>query len=110
MLNRIIEIAEILDWKVNIDIESDYIEFSQYSPAGEDFSFTINTVNPEKIIEGVIRYADDFDIDEHIEMWIEARKNDVSGIPSTRELVYDAEEISKMLDTLAERLLIELRR
>lgn len=110
MLNKIIEIAEILDWNVNIDIESDYIEFSQYSPAGEDFSFAVNTLKPKEIIEEVVKYANDFDIDEHIEMWIDARRNGVSSVPSIRELVDDAEEISKMLDVLAERLLIELRR
>ena len=43
-------------------------------------------------------------------MWIEAKRNGVSGVPSTQELVYDAEEISKMLNTLAEKLLIETRR
>lgn len=108
MLNKIIEIAEKLEWTVNV--ENDYIEFGQYSPAGEDFSFIVNTVTPKEIIEQVVEYADDFDIDEHIGMWIEAKRNGVSGVPSTRELVYDAEEISEMLNTLAERLLIETRR
>lgn len=105
---KIIEIAEELEWNVNV--KNDYIEFRQYSPAGEDFSFTVDTVIPEEIIEQIMEYADNFDIDEHIEIWIDARRNGVSGVPSTRELVEDAEEISKMLDTLAERLLIELRR
>ena len=108
MLNKIIEIAEKLEWTVNVT--NDYIEFNQYSPAGEDFSFIVNTVTPKEIVEQVVEYADDFDIDEHIEMWIEAKRNGVSGVPSTRELVYDAEEISKMLNTLAEKLLIETRR
>lgn len=108
MLNKIIEIAEKLEWTVNVT--NDYIEFSQYSPAGEDFSFIVNTVTPKEIVEQVVEYADDFDIDEHIEMWIEAKRNGVSGVPSTQELVYDAEEISKMLNTLAEKLLIETRR
>lgn len=50
-------------------------------------------------------YADDFDPDEHIEMWIEARKNGVAGVPTTRELVHDAEAIQKMLKELAEALM-----
>lgn len=108
MLNKIIEIAEKLEWTANVT--NDYIEFRQYSPAGEDFSFIVNTVTPKEIVEQVVEYADDFDIDEHIEMWIEAKRNGVLGVPSTRELVCDAEDISKMLNTLTERLLTETRR
>ena len=37
-------------------------------------------------------------------MWIEARKNGVSGVPSTRELVKDAEDIDKMLQEIAAAL------
>ena len=48
--------------------------------------------------------AADFDPDEHIEMWIEARKNGVRGVPSTRELLHDAEDIDKMLQELASAL------
>ena len=45
-----------------------------------------------------------FDIDEHIELWIEAKRNGVKGVPSARELVYDAEAICKMLQELAAAL------
>ena len=40
-------------------------------------------------------------MDEHIEMWIEARKNGVGGVPATRTLVRDAEEIDAELEQLA---------
>ena len=44
-------------------------------------------------------------------MWIEARHNGVRGVPSTRELVKDAEEIESMLKELSEALLeTELQR
>ena len=49
-------------------------------------------------------YASDFDVDDHIEMWIEARHNGVQGVPNTRTLVEDAEAIQDMLDELAEAL------
>ncbi len=95
-----IEAAENLDW--NVFVEDDSITFSQMSPAGEDFSFTIDGAN---IPEEVRDYAIGFDIDEHIEMWIEARKNGIAGVPDVRTLVYDAEEIDKMLDRLATALM-----
>ena len=46
-------------------------------------------------------YYESFDIDDHIEMWVEAKKNGVSGVPPTRTLVADAEAIDDMLEHLA---------
>lgn len=99
MLNKIIKTSEALGWSVEDD--GNTVSFYQYSPAGEDFSFT---VGKENIIEEVREYAADFDIDEHIEMWIEEKRNGVSGVPSARELVHDAEDIDGMLQELAAAL------
>ena len=99
MLNKIIKTSEALGWSVEDD--GDAVSFYQYSPAGEDFRFTVGKGN---IIEEVKEYAAYFDIDEHIEMWIEAKRNGVSGVPSTRELVHDAEDIDSMLQELAATL------
>lgn len=95
--NKMIEAAEKLGWSITIDRSDGTWEFAQGSPAGEDFSFTVSG----DIIEAVKDYACHFDIDEHIEMWIGARRNGVAGVPSTRELVTDAEAIDKMLQELA---------
>lgn len=73
-------------------------ELFQNSPAGEDFSFSIEA---DDVPYNVMEYYLDFDPDEHIEMWIEARHSGVGGIPSTRELVNDAEAIEEMLRKLA---------
>jgi hypothetical protein len=99
--NKMIEAAEKLGWSVTIDRNDGAWEFSQSSPAGEDFSFTAGGTDLESVIEDVKDYACHFDIDEHIEMWIGARRNGVAGVPSTRELVADAEAIDKMLQELA---------
>ncbi len=78
-------------------------EISQYSPAGEDFVFYIQHSNDvEEAVSLLKKYAYDFDEDEHIEVYIEARKNGLAGVPSTRELVEDAEAIQEMLDELAD--------
>lgn len=94
---KIIEAAEKLDWTVK-EYQDGTAEFSQYSPAGEDFSFTVNT---ENAAQEIYEYYDNFDVDDHIEMWIEAKQNGVAGVPSIRRLVEDAETISEMLKTLA---------
>ena len=100
-ITKIKEIAEHLGWKVR-EQNDGTMDFSKYSPAGEDFSFTVNAKEAEKEI---YEFCEDFDVDEHIEMWIEARQNGVSGIPSTRQLVEDAEDIYEMLKELADAVI-----
>ena len=98
---KIGEIAERLEWEV-VKYDDGTVDFRKYSPAGEDFSFTVNAKEAAKEI---YEYYDGFDVDEHIEMWIEARKNGVSGVPSTSRLVEDAEAISEMLKELADAVM-----
>lgn len=93
------DVCERLDWQVREDGET--IELAKYSPAGEDFSFTVDV---DDFVENVKAYAASFDIDEHIEMWVMARQAGTSGVPSTRELVKDAEDIDEMLRELACKL------
>lgn len=101
------DICEQLGWRITDDSYG-HIELEKYSPAGEDFSFIVCA---KSFVENVKEYAESFDQDEHIEMWIEARHNGVRGVPSTRELVKDAEEIESMLKELSEALLeTELQR
>lgn len=94
------DICEALEWKVTV-FEDGTVELEQFSPAGEDFSFTVNVKDFAREVE---RYADDFDIDDHITMWLKAKENGVAGVPTARELVHDAETIQEMLNKLAEAL------
>lgn len=74
------------------------MELEWFSPAGEDFIVCVEVENfPDEILD----YSDGFDMDEHIEMWVEARANGGRDIPCARILVHDAEEIEKELDELA---------
>lgn len=95
---KYLEILEKQDWKVSNYTDDGRVEIEKYSPAGEDFSVCAEV---ENFPEAVMEYYMDFDVDEHIEMWVEARRNGVSGIPSVRRLAVDAEEINKMLEELA---------
>ena len=74
------------------------VELEWWSPAGEDFLVCVNVENfPDEILD----YSDDFDPDEHIEMWVEARANGRQDVPGARRLAKDAEDIQKELDELA---------
>lgn len=90
-------------WNITAYNDS-YWDISQFSPAGEDFFFTINHNNSvKKAIEEISQYANDFDVDEHIEMWVEARQidNNRLNVLSIRRLAEDAESIQEMLDDFA---------
>ncbi len=92
-------ICERLGWNVTI-LKND-VELSQYSPAGEDFSFTAEKKN---FAHSVNEYAENFDADEHAEMWIE-NMHTVRGVPqSIRTLINDADAIKEMLTELSEQI------
>lgn len=93
--------------------------FEAWSPAGEDLPYEGSLVNlprdgrgayevaPEDALAYCAKFmrieADGFDVDEHVELWIDGRGR--NGVPGTvRELLDDAEEIQKMLNELAETL------
>jgi hypothetical protein len=100
MDKKYLDVFERLGWTIH-DYGDEY-DIAKPSPAGEDFSFTTFPENP---VAEVIEYANDFDVDDHIAMWIEAKRAGVSGVPSARELVEDAEAIKAMLKELADALL-----
>lgn len=97
-IQKIRRVADKLEWTVHKSGED--IEISKYSNAGEDFRFYVN----KPYIKSIKEYAEEFDVDEHVEMWLEAKKSGTSGIPSARELVHDAEEIKADLEHFAELL------
>lgn len=94
-----------LGWSVYED-ESGW-DIRQASPASEDFGFFVHSSevkDADDFVREVRKFADDFDPDENIEMWVEARKNGVSGVPDIRTLVKDADDEQDMLDELADAL------
>lgn len=97
---KLVDVCENLDWSVD-EGEDGWVDLRQYSPAGEDFGFSVKT---DDFVKEVCRYTADFDIDEHVEMWIEAKRNGVGGVPSVRELVADAGAIRDMLEKLMDAL------
>ena len=109
MANKMEEFASVIENKVedlgwSIEPQGDYIYISQYSPAGEDFGFEVDGKSLADVVHQVCEYADNFDADEHAEMWINARGK-VNGVPdSIRELIDDADAIQEMLNELAEKV------
>ena len=101
LMDTLVDAAELLDWSVHIN--DDCIEFEKYSPAGEDFFFTITGNDEARVVEQGRGYAYDFDPDEHAEMWVEIRGK--RGVPdSIRTLIDDADAIKEMVFELAAEL------
>lgn len=106
MLNKMYEKMRELDWKfhdpeIEEGTEEDIeIEIENWSPAGENIIETIRfDGTPEGLLQSLKENAESFDVDDHVEMWIEGRGK--NGVPDTaRELVEDAEAIQEMLDDL----------
>ena len=77
----------------------DYIELSQYTPNGEDFSFTVDKDN---VLYSLRCYVKDFDPDEHA---VEMIKNYFTNYtPSVRALINDAEWLQEELEELLDAL------
>ena len=100
------QIIEDHDWNIIEVSEQDgtpYLEIESWSPAGEDLGETIWINDGQSLAEAAREWADSFDKDEHVELWVESRGK--RGVPETiRELVDDAEEIQKMFNDLADAL------
>lgn len=99
-LEHLLAYIETLGWDVYCDGDG-WVELSQFSPAGEDFGFTVSENN---LIEDVKDYAESFDSEEHAAMWYDAGQSGVRGVPSLHELVEDADAIQEMLNDLAMNL------
>ena len=91
---------ETLGWDVYCDGDGS-VELYQFSPAGEDFGFTVSESN---LIEDVKDYAESFDSEEHAAMWYDAKQRGIRCVPSLHELVEDADAIQEMLNDLANNL------
>lgn len=68
------------------------------SPAGEDYWIECN--DPNEMTDIIKSEYENFDVDEHVEMWVDAKRSGTQGVPSTTELVEDAKAIQKMLEQL----------
>lgn len=101
---KVIDVLENNGWRL-CSVEKQgreyYAEIENYSPAGEDLVETIwFDGTDDGFIDSVDCWCADFDVDEHVELWIDGRGK--NGVPGTvRELVEDAEAIEQMFVRLS---------
>ena len=85
----------------NVNVSDNEIEIENWSPAGENIVECLDkNIDIPSQMQNI---ADNFDADEHAEIWIEHRgKNGVPG--SIRTLINDADAIQEMYNKLAHSL------
>ena len=80
-----------------------YVLLETHSPLGEDLPLEFDVDAVKELVGEVKELADNYDSDEHVEMWIDSRGK--NGVPeSIRDLLDDAETIGEMYTTLADIL------
>lgn len=80
-----------------------FVEMEYYSEAGEDVVFDAwYDGTMEDFIKSFVEYADAFNVDSHVELWMDARGT--NGVPDTiAGLLEDAQSIKRHLaDTAAQ--------
>lgn len=84
----------------SVEDEGCSIRIAKPSPAGEDFSFSVEPAGDKNTIDEILHYANEFDPESHAEIYIPIRGT--GGVPNTiREILQDAEDIKDMLMDLA---------
>lgn len=95
-MTNILEILENNGFSVTDEGNGFFI--NQYTPAGEDWGFHLDELADIK------EYAENFDPDEEFEMWVDAKKNGVAGVPSYAELLHDQIWKRDILRTVANEI------
>lgn len=102
-IKQIIDVAEDLDWSVNVD--DNELEFSKSSPAGQDFNFSITADNLEEAIEKINERCDNFDCSEETYLWLDDTGHGTNGAPYDMKDVYeDMESCLEMMEELKDKL------
>ena len=99
---KVIDVCEALDWRVSTPKENDSCwEFEKFSPAEEDFCFTVYAKNLVELKAELQYYYENFDREDHVYDLLEAKRNGFRGVPDLDTLVQDSQDIEDMLEELA---------
>lgn len=102
-IDKIITVAEKQGWNVmvcNGENNTVNLEFSQFSPYGQDFYFSIcgKENKPEMLIENIKEYYEGFDPDYEAYLWIGEDGHGKRGAPyHIKTIVEDMEAMEEMI-------------
>lgn len=104
-IEEILEKIKDLGWTVDIDSE-DTVTLGKYSPAGQDFSITVDTENDkESFIENIYEAYSNFDASSETYIWLDNDGHGTNGAPYDMKDIYEdmeacAENVCKLYEKL----------
>ena len=110
LIEQITTVATGLGWQVDTNTSTPNIvefEFSQYTPAGQDFNFCVEMKDdaPSSLLDDIERYYEAFDPDYEASLWIGDDGHGKNGAPyHVKDIVSDMEAAEAMINTLYETL------
>lgn len=108
--NKIRNASESLGWSLNTyqsSTNQHSFEFSQFSPAGQDFSFeiTMEDEKAESFIKSLRDYYEGFDVDYETYLWIGSDGHGKNGAPYyMKDILVDMESVEDMIQKLFQAL------
>ena len=86
--DKIIAKLEEHDFSVTCDEDGD-ITFRKYSPAGQDFSFSINANTLDELLRKIVEYHYDYDPSEEAYLWLDSTGHGKNGAPYDMKDLYE---------------------
>lgn len=109
LIEQITTVATGLGWHVDTTSAPSIVEFefSQYTPAGQDFNFSVEMKgnDPDSLLDDIERYYEAFDPDYEASLWIGDDGHGRNGAPyHIKDIVRYMEAAEEMIDTLYQAL------
>lgn len=82
-------IAKLEEHEFTVRHEEDEWEFGKYSPAGQDFWFSVCANDIDELAEKVLDYYENFDVSEEAYIWLDHSGHGKNGAPYDMKDVYE---------------------
>lgn len=111
IIDKITEYAESNGWNVSINTKQEkgivVFEFSKYTPAGQDFSFsaTMKDNSLDSLVADMEESYEGFDVDSEAYLWLDENGHGKNGAPyRMRDVLADMEEAEKSIGSLLDAI------
>lgn len=84
-------------WSIEEENENEY-RLGKYSPAGQDFSITVEGENIDEIIDSIYSAYEDYDVSYETYLWLDNSGHGTNGAPyELRDVLEDMEACEKYI-------------
>ena len=111
IIDKITDCAESNGWSVSMDTEQEkdivVFEFSKYTPAGHDFSFsaTMKDNSLDSLGDDIEEYFEHFDVDSEAYLWLDDNGHGKNGAPyRMRDVSADMEAAERYIESLLDAI------